>query len=356
MIRHMRLASRLFASTALILLGSLAGRGQAIDATHPRASVDATHLGDSINLSGDWAFQPGDDSRWSRPDFDDSQWRIISTEQSWQEQGVRRPRDFFWYRLHVRLPLQHPPLSLLFGYSAFPYEVYVNGYLVGHYGQLPPHERVETALIRVFEIPPSVAAGDITIAIRFLCWWRWESRYIWGGIVGQRGLVVGTTPSINDEYGIWQSQRRYEWLPDYTVRFLSILLATGLLLLYRSQREQSEYLWIAAYFASITSWTFVNDFQSESPMSVQAIKYLDVGLMAISQVLLLQFVFAFLRQSIPLWLRTYQLSLLGLPLVVAVYFAGWISLSASDLTVLLWGLPYAFVISFPPALAVYSRT
>ena len=259
-------------------------------------------------------------------------------------QGVSRPRDFFWYRLHVRLPLQHPPLSLLFSYSAFPYEVYVNGYLVGHYGQLPPHERVDTALIRVFEIPPSVAGDDITIAIRFLCWWRWESRYIWGGIVGQRGLVIGTTPSIDDEYGVWQSQRRYEWLPDYTVRFLSILLATGLLLLYRSQREQSEYLWIAAYFASITGWTFFNDFQSVSPMSVQAIKYLDVGLMAISQVLLLQFVFAFLRQSIPLWLRTYQLSLLGLPLVIAVYFAGWISLSASDLTVLLWGLPYALVI------------
>jgi hypothetical protein len=96
-IRHMRVGSRRFASTALMLL--------------------------VINLSGDWAFQPGDDSRWSRPDFDDSHWRIISTQQSWQDQGVSRPRDFFWYRLHVRLPLQRAPVSLLFGYSAFPYEV-----------------------------------------------------------------------------------------------------------------------------------------------------------------------------------------------------------------------------------------
>ncbi len=175
-IRHMRVGSRLFASIALILLVSIAGQGQGASGAHPRAYVDAADLGDSINLSGDWAFQPGDDSRWSRPDFDDSHWRIISTQQSWQDQGVNRPRDFFWYRQHVRLPLQHAPLSLLFGYSAFPYEVYVNGQLVGRFGRLPPDERVDGALVRVFEIPPSAASGDITIAVRFLCWWRWESR------------------------------------------------------------------------------------------------------------------------------------------------------------------------------------
>jgi sigma-B regulation protein RsbU (phosphoserine phosphatase) len=344
LIRHIHVGSRLFAAMVLMLLVSLASQGQGASGAHPRAYVDAANLGDSINLSGDWAFQPGDDSRWSRPDFDDSHWRIISTQQSWQDQGVSRPRDFFWYRLHVRLPLQHAPLSLLFGYSAFPYEVYVNGQLVGRFGRLPPEERVDGALVRVFEIPPSAASGDITIAIRFLCWWRWESRYIWGGIVGDRGLVLGSTRAINDEYRAWQSQMRSEWLPDFSVGFLSILLGAGLLLLYRTQRKQSEYLWITAYFISITSWVLVNDCQSISPISIQAIKYLDVGLMALSEVLLLQFVVAFLRQSIPPWLRIYQLSLLGLPLVVAAYFAGLISLSDSDLTVLLWGLPYALVI------------
>ncbi len=346
----MRLSPRLFAFTALMFSGSLACPAHVVAPTHPGASLDATNLGDSINLSGNWAFQPGDNSRWSQPDFDDSHWRIISTQQSWQDQGVSRPRDFFWYRLRVRLPAQHPSLSLLFNYSAFPYEVYVNGHLAGRYGQLPPHERVDGALIRVFEIPPSAAGGDITIAIRFLCWWRWESRYIWGGIVGERGLVLGTTRAIDDEYSAWQSETRYEWLPNYSVRFVSILLAAGLLLLYRTQRQQGEYLWIAAYFVSITAWTFFNDFQSISPISVQAIYYLDVGLIAISQIFLLQFVFAFLRQSIPLWLRVYQMSLLALPLAVTVYFAGWISLSTYDLTVLLWGLPYAFVI---PALLLW---
>ncbi len=347
----MRLNPRLFALTALIFLRSPASlQAQVADAKHLKASLDATHLGDSINLSGKWAFQPGDDLRWSQPDFDDSHWQVISTLESWQDQGVSRPPDLFWYRLHVKLPLQHAPLSLLFNYSAFPYEIYVNGHMIGRFGRLPPHERVDGALLRVFEIPTSAAGSDITIAIRFLCWWRWESRYIWGGIVGERGLVLGTTRSIDDEYRAWKGETRYGWLPDYSVRFVSILLAAGLLLLYWSRREQIEYLWIAAYFASITGWTFVNDYQSISPISVQAINYLDVGLIAISQVFLLQFVFAFLQQPFPLWLRVYQMSLLALPLTATAYFAGLISLSAFDLTVLFWGLPYAFLI---PALLLW---
>ena len=46
----------------------------------------------------------------------------------------------------------------------------------------------------------------------------------------------------------------------------------------------------------------------------------------------------------------YQLLLLGLPLVVAAYFAGLIALSAFDVIVLLCGLPYAFGI---PALLLW---
>src|SRR3984957_9911416 len=99
----MRVGSRLFASTALMLLVSFASQGQVASGVHPRAYLDAADLGDSINLSGDWAFQPGDDSRWSRPDFDDSRWRIISTQQSCQDQGVSWPLSKFWDPQHVRL-------------------------------------------------------------------------------------------------------------------------------------------------------------------------------------------------------------------------------------------------------------
>src|SRR5580704_1505535 len=99
---------RLFTIGLLLFSASLSVSAQVLD---------ATHLGDSIDLSGDWRFQPGDDMRWAQPDFDDSHWRVISTLKRWNDQQVTRPRDLFWYRLHVKLPPEHGPLSLLFNYS-----------------------------------------------------------------------------------------------------------------------------------------------------------------------------------------------------------------------------------------------
>jgi phosphoserine phosphatase RsbU/P len=286
--------------------------------------------------------------RWAQPDFDDSHWRVISTLKRWGNQQVSRPRDLFWYRLHVKLPPEHGPLSLLFNYTGIPYEVYVNGKLVGQHGQLPPHARVDAALVRAFTIPASAAQGDLTIAIRFYCWWRWELRYIWGGLVGERGLVLGTARSIDDEYRVWQSETRYGWLPDFSVRFVSVLLAGSLLLLYRLQREKVEYLWIAAYFAAMTAYTFFEDLQSIAPFPVQPKSYIQNELTFISQFCMLQFVVTFLRQRMPLWLRVYQISLPFQVLLGVLFFAGWMSESAVDVASFVWGVPYAFVVPLLP--------
>lgn len=292
--------------------------------------------------------QAGDDVRWAQPDFDDSNWSVISTLESFQRQRVSRPKDIFWYRLRVKLPAEHESLSLLYNYTGIPYELYVNGRLIGRFGRLPPQTRIDSPVMREFAIPDELAKDDLTIAIRFYCYWRWQLRFIWGGIIGERGLVLGTTRSIHNEYLVWQARTRYEWLPDFSVRFVSMVLAAGLLLLYRLQRDKTEYLWLAGYFAAMAAWTFCNDYRSIEPISVQAKSYLDVGLTALSQVCMLEFVFAFLRYPMPRWVRAYQISLLLQPLVVPAYFAGWISESAGDTTGLLWRIPYALLVPMLP--------
>src|ERR1700761_3371019 len=114
----MRPAVRILLLGWLFVFGSVSGRAQV---------VDATNLGDSIDLSGNWRMQAGDDMQWARPDFDDSHWRVITTLRSFHAQQIGRPKDMFWYRLRIRLPAQHEPLSLLFNYTGIPYELYVNG-------------------------------------------------------------------------------------------------------------------------------------------------------------------------------------------------------------------------------------
>ena len=61
----------------------------------PAQTFDASHLGDSIDLAGNWRFHTGDDVRWAQPDFDDSKWQVVSTKKSWSEQGVNHVQGLF---------------------------------------------------------------------------------------------------------------------------------------------------------------------------------------------------------------------------------------------------------------------
>jgi len=119
----MRVGSRLFRFDGADVAGIVASQGQVASGVlrEPMWMPQIWETQSTSRAIGPFnqATTPGGPARIS----DDSHWRIISRNSPWQDQGVSRPRDFFWYRLHVRLTAQHAPLSLLFGYSAFPYEV-----------------------------------------------------------------------------------------------------------------------------------------------------------------------------------------------------------------------------------------
>src|SRR4051812_42947072 len=83
-------------------------------------TADATHIGNAVNLGGNWLYHSGDDPNWSRPDISETDWRVVSTNVGWYEHG-NLWRGYYWYRLHVQLPSQHPKLQLLFNYVGNPY-------------------------------------------------------------------------------------------------------------------------------------------------------------------------------------------------------------------------------------------
>src|SRR5262245_19284951 len=78
---------------AALVVVSLAGGGCGLrDATVVRS------------LSGPWAFQPGDDPRWSDPAFDDAAWTRIQVPRSWGRQGFADVYDHAWYRVRATAP------------------------------------------------------------------------------------------------------------------------------------------------------------------------------------------------------------------------------------------------------------
>lgn len=331
-------------SILLVCVLGVTARGQ---------TIDATQLGDSVDLSGNWRFQWGDDARWAQPDFDDSRWRVISTKKSWSEQGIERRPGFFWYRARVKLPKHHGPLSVLFGQSPISYQIYANGMLAGQLGSFPPHPKSYREINRTFPLPDAATRGEsVVLAIRF---WLWPllvsgAGDIYGGIGGPRGLVLGTTRTIESEYDNRQSGIFYFWLPRYTVGFLSLMLGLVLLALYRFQRENTEYLWLALLGFAITGAAIRQYFVLFTPTPSEAGTYWSVVIANLGQILLIEFVFRFLRRPMPRWMRAYQISVIFQFLLIAVFYAGWITAGATEAALLLWSLPYELVV---PALVLW---
>jgi len=61
-----------------------------------------------ISLDGLWRFSPGDNPQWASPNFDDSAWPLIRSDQSWISQGYRDDNGFARKRYHAN------PLSSLY--------------------------------------------------------------------------------------------------------------------------------------------------------------------------------------------------------------------------------------------------
>ena len=96
-------------------------------------------------LHGFWRFHTGDDPDgklgWSRPGFDDSNWKVLHSDQHVNVQGYPDCSGTAWYRFRVLLPANHPPLALYIPGIGTSYQVFADGHLIGQFGGLPPHER-----------------------------------------------------------------------------------------------------------------------------------------------------------------------------------------------------------------------
>ena len=58
----------------------------------------------SIKLNKGWKFQTGDNLDYAKPDFDDSGWKNISVNKTWNKQGYRKYWGFAWYRIKFVIP------------------------------------------------------------------------------------------------------------------------------------------------------------------------------------------------------------------------------------------------------------
>ena len=89
-------------------------------------------------------FCVGDQPAWSAPAFNDSAWQTLTLDKDWNQQGIRNPNAFAWYRIHVVIPSSlkksgtfSESILLDLGPIDDADETWLNGQLIGKTGSFP---------------------------------------------------------------------------------------------------------------------------------------------------------------------------------------------------------------------------
>jgi len=263
-------------------------------------------------LAVDWAFHPGDDPAWARPDFDDRAWPRLRVPGSWRRQGFENVVGLAWYRLTV--PSRWPAdevLGVTLGKIDSSYEIYVGGRRLGGIGALPPSPRMEYDRHATYSIPPQArnADGSVTIALRI---WRNPEKVSTAAGPVEGPFEVGPLVELVERDKLAESR-------ELALAFVFLTVAIIHLSLWLQLGYGDEYLWfggmalLAAFYGFLrTQWKYllIDDF-----VLLKRVEHVTIWLMppAIGQ-----FLWTFFGVPHPRWVRWTQLAMLGGAVVVAL--------------------------------------
>jgi len=209
--------------------------------------LDKDHLA-IASLDGLWRFRFGDDPQFSDPAYDDSTWRMVRADQSWNRiELLPTGSTSFWYRTKVFIPADSPPLSLYIPHVETNYQVWIDGHWVGGIGGLPPHTTATAGISAAFAVSSfqphsSTQPRSVSIAIR--CYKRIEpadpssSVYALGP-----GIRFGATPLIQQLIRLRTRNAFWYTASDLFLTMLNTLAALAAFGLFLFQRKEKEYIW-----------------------------------------------------------------------------------------------------------------
>ncbi len=119
------------------------GTGKATDLVLRSGQLPA----EGLWFSQGWKYMPGDQPEWADPGWDDNNWEKIDPTLDIHDLPVLWQHEIVWLRLHFSLDslLLNEPLALVIQQTGAS-EIYLNGTLIGQYGQFSSHgSRVRAA-------------------------------------------------------------------------------------------------------------------------------------------------------------------------------------------------------------------
>ena len=208
-------------------------------------------------LAGPWQFHLGDNPAWAKPATSDATgvngWEQLSADKTWGAQGHSAYVGYGWYRLHVHLdpaPGASPEFALLIRRIYDVYEIYWNGRLIAHNGNMPPHPKYYFAqAAQTFGLGP---ARDGVMAIRV---WKAPLMSFDSDLLG--GFVSAPLIGAPAAIGARKAELDYAWLRSRQYSFgldsIYVLVFALSLLGWLRNRSQHVLLAMAAYSGAKTA-------------------------------------------------------------------------------------------------------
>jgi phosphoserine phosphatase RsbU/P len=195
------------------------------------------------SLDGLWRFHTGDNPAWSGPNFDDSQWPLLRSDEAWSsQQGYKNYGGFAWYRFTVAVPDGSRNWSIYLGPMETGYQLFIDGHFAGSFGPIL-NSLNYAASSRVFALSPA-ASGPRTFHIAIRAWHTpvWAD-YAAGGFYSSS--YFGDSSLIAQRAATDRSLQWNGLVDEYSYAVLGTLVGLVVLVLFFIRREEREYLWFA---------------------------------------------------------------------------------------------------------------
>jgi hypothetical protein len=242
-----------------------------------------------VSLRGLWRFHTGDDPEWAAPTFNDSQWPLLRSNQSWTEQGYPPFNGYAWYRFRIEVPGDNRPVALLLGEIVNGYQVFVNGRMLGSVGAANrTWNPVFSADPTLFPIPiTQPGPHTFVIAIRV---WTYRPIASWYGSGSVDGYAeLGDASILSARARLLRASRANYFGNEYAFALFSALVGFAVLALFVFRTSDKEYLWFSVMMIGESADVVLHLFFGLGTLPFLAWRFLTTVVDAVAIIASLQF-------------------------------------------------------------------
>lgn len=197
------------------------------------------------SLDGLWRFHTGDNPAWASPDYDDSQWPLIRSDESWTGQGYPAFNGYAWYRFKIQLSGNGQPVGLLLTKIVNGYEIYANGKLIGRSGSwVATSDPRFSSRWAMFPLPHArTGPQSIQVALRV---WTYQPIASWfaAGTM-EPGNEVGNPSLLSLHVRSKRAGDVMHFINEYAYGLFCGLIGLAILALFLLHPGDKEYLWFS---------------------------------------------------------------------------------------------------------------